>query len=185
VSARDDSDDLVVLARLGELTTAQLLCGRLAAEGIDAHLPDAQAAIRTWQLRSAGRGIAVQVRKADLERAKAILAEPGLEQAALAEAAATSAPGESKAGSGAEADVDDGTIGAGDRAAFRALRVTLASLWLLGLVHPYSLWLAMRALGRRDLTPWGRSRAWLALWISVAGCLVLGLLIHRLVRLAG
>jgi len=37
------------------------------------------------------------------------------------------------------------------RAAYRSMRVALVSLWLLGLVHPYSLFLAVRALGQRTL----------------------------------
>jgi hypothetical protein len=63
--------------------------------------------------------------------------------------------------------------------------VALVSLWLMGLVHPYSLWLAVRALRRDDVTAWGRRRAGIALVISVAGCAWGVLLVRWFVRLAG
>jgi hypothetical protein len=50
---------------------------------------------------------------------------------------------------------DDGSISPGDRAAYRAMRVALVSLWLMGLIHPYSLLLSVRALGRGDLSAVG------------------------------
>jgi hypothetical protein len=177
----DDADDLVVLVRMGELTAAQLLCGRLAADGIEARLPDEVMATQTWHLQAAIGGIRVQVRRADLERAKEILAQPGMEAAALAEATpeVVAVGGAKTASNGV---VDDGSISPGDRAAFRALRVTLVSLWLMGLVHPYSLLLAVRALGLRDVTPWGRRRAWIALLVSFLGCAWLGLLVYRFTR---
>ena len=68
MSSSDDDDGLVVLTRLGDLTTAQLVCGRLEADGIAAYLPDEHMATQTWHLHWAIGGIRVQVRKADLER---------------------------------------------------------------------------------------------------------------------
>jgi hypothetical protein len=184
VSSSDDDDGLVVLARFGDLTTAQLVRGRLAADGIVAFLPDEHMATQTWHLHVAIGGIRLQVYKADLERAKEILAQPGSEIAASLESA-VEMPENATAKSAAEDQDDDGTIGPGDRAAFRALRVALVSLWLMGLIHPYSLWLALHALGRHDVTAWGRRRAWIALFISLAGCAWLGLLVQRFARLAG
>ena len=160
-------DDVVTLTRVGELTTAQLLCGRLDAEGIECFLPDEQQAARSWNLRGAVGGIRVQVRRADLERAKAILPVEGVGEVAPAPAE----PGET---------TDDGRISEGDRAAFRSLRVALVTLLLMGLVHPYSLGLAVRALGRSDITDWGRRRAGIALIISLAGCAWLGMVVYRL-----
>lgn len=186
VSDSTNSDAIVTLVRVGELTTAQLLCGRLDAEGIECFIPDEYMATQTWHLHAAIGGIRVQVRQANLERAKEILAQPGLEIAApegVAPDAAGSGPGQPAGGN--HQQVDDGSISAGDRAAFRALRVALVSLWLMGLVHPYSLWLAVRALGRDDVTAWGRRRAGIALIISVAGCAWMGLLVRWFVRLAG
>ncbi len=78
---------------------------------------------------------------------------------------------------------DDETIGPGDRAAYRAMRVALVSLWLLGLIHPYSLLLAVRALGRPDLTSWGRTRARIALAVSLVGCAFLAIWIVKLTSL--
>jgi hypothetical protein len=182
VSDATNSDEVVTLVRVGELTTAQLLCGRLDAEGIECFIPDEYMATQTWHLHAAIGGIRVQVRRSDLERAQEILAQPGLEIAA----AEGVAPGAAGAGQpNGEEDKDDGSISAGDRAAFRALRVALVSLWLMGLVHPYSLWLAVRALRRDDVTAWGRRRAGIALVISVAGCAWMVILARWFVRLAG
>lgn len=162
-------DDLVTLARVGDWTTAQLVRGRLDADGIVCFLPDE---IMARQLQPAVRGIRVQVRRADRERAEEVLADPGVGDVELvAEAMPTG-----------DADPDV-SISAGDRAGFHALRVTLASLWLLGLLHPYSLWLAARALRRDDITAWGRRRAGIALLVSVAGCAFVALVVARFARL--
>jgi hypothetical protein len=185
VSASDDPEEIVTLVRFGELPTAQLLCGRLESEGIESFIPDAIMAAQTWHLNRAIGGIRVQVRKVDLERAKQILEQPGLgEEAALAAGAenlAEPGPGElarqHKGGNGIKDD--DGTISPGDRAAYRSMRVALVSLWLMGLLHPYSLFLAVRALGQKDITPWGRRRAVIALVVSVLGCAGMALLVAR------
>ena len=166
-------DEIVTLTRCDQLIAAQLLCGRLDAEGIECFIPDEHMANQTWHLSRAIGGIRVQVRQIDLERAKQILAEPG-----AAELLAEAVPG--KRPNGAH-DEDDGTIGPGDRAAYRAMRVALVSLWLMGLIHPYSLFLALRALGRDDVTAWGKRRAWIALGVSVLGCAWMALLFARLV----
>jgi hypothetical protein len=186
-------DDLVTLTRVAELTQAQLLRGRLDAEGIECFLPDEQLARRTWNLRGAPGGLRVQVRRADLERAQEILAEPGVSPLEVtggetrAEPAGLAGGGASREGMGTlpgfPSEVDDGTISDGDRAAHRALRVALVTLLFMGLVHPYSLWLALRALGRADITDWGRRRAGIALIVSLAGCAWLGILGYRLIRL--
>ena len=173
----DKPDDFVTLTRVGDWTTAQLLRGRLDADGIACFLPDE---VMARQLQPAVRGIRVQVRRADLERAREILAEPGV---AETDPAAEARPeGAAPPATPAEGD-GDASIGAGDRAGFRALRVALASLWLMGLMHPYSLWLAVRALGRDDITAWGRRRAGIALVISVAGCVWVALVASHLARL--
>lgn len=180
MAASEAPDDLVILARVGDLTTAQLLCGRLEADGIAAGIPDEHVATQNWHLTGAIGGIRVQVRRRDLVRAKEILAQPGGPELL--------ADGDGGDGQGSGLPLgpdreDDGTISEGDRAAFRALRVALVSLWLLGLVHPYSLWLALRALGRPDVTPWGRRRAAIAAGLSLAGCVGLGLLVYWFSRL--
>jgi hypothetical protein len=179
VSDAEEPDDVVELTRLGDLTVARMVCGRLAAEGIEPFLPDEHMAPQLWHLHGAISGIRVQVRRADLVRAQEILAQPPL---ALAEAAQEAGAGVAPAG-GPEGEIDDGTISAGDRSAFRALRVALVSLLLPGIIHPYSLWLAARALGRPDVTAWGRWRAVVALLVSLAGCAGLGFLLYRLLRL--
>jgi hypothetical protein len=167
------ADELVTLTRCDQLIAAQLLCGRLGAEGIEGFIPDENMANQTWHLSRAIGGIRVQVRHADLERAQQILAEPG-----AVELDAEAVP--EKRPNGVSHD-DDGTIGTGDRAAYRAMRVALVSLWLMGLIHPYSLVLAARALGRKDLTGWGRRRAWIALGVSLVGCAWMATLVFKLV----
>jgi hypothetical protein len=179
VADSNEPDEIVTLARVGDVTTAQLLCGRLDADGIECVLPDQHLAL---QLTPAIRGVRVQVRRADLERAQEILAEPGIPD--LLQFEATDGPASEAGSSDGGVDGED-TIGPGDRAAFRALRVTLVSLWLMGLVHPYSLWLAVRALRRADITDWGRRRAGIALLISAAGCVWLVMLVRHLIRLGG
>ncbi len=174
MSDADEPKDVVELTRLGDLTVARMLCGRLAAEGIPAFLPDERMADQTWHVQGAVRGIRVQVARTDLDRAKEILTEPALE---LDPDVVT--PG---VAAGAAHETDDGTISVGDRAAFRALRVALVTLILPGLVHPYSLWLAVRALSRPDVTAWGRGRAIAAAAVSCAGCAVLAFLVYRLAR---
>lgn len=185
MSSRIDSTELVTLTRLGELPAAQLLCGRLDAEGIESFIPDEHMANQMWHLTRAIGGIRVQVRQADLERAQQILAQPGVVQddAVPVETRPRKTNGVNKH-DGAPDD-DDGSISAGDRAGHRALRVCLVSLWLMGLIHPYSLLLAIRALGRPDITQWGRRRATIALLVSLAGCAWLGLLVYRFWKLAG
>ena len=176
-----DPEDVVTLTRIGELTAAQLLRGRLEAEGIECFIPDEHMATQTWHLQGAIGGIRVQVRRADLEQAQQVLAQAGVEL--VAQDGGTPGMAGSVAGDGA-GEGDDGTISAGDRAAFRSLRVSLVSLWLMGLVHPYSFWLSVRALGAKDLTAWGRRRAAIALLVSLAGCVWMVLLVLRFVALA-
>jgi hypothetical protein len=171
VATLEGSDELVTLTRCDQLIAAQLLCGRLQADGIECFIPDEHMANQTWHLSRAIGGVRVQVRKVDLERAQQILAEPAPAEA-LAEP--TDQPGPNGVHD------DDGTIGLGDRAGYRAMRVALVSLWLMGLIHPYSLILAIRALARPDLTAWGRRRAWIALGVSVFGCVWMGALVWKL-----
>jgi hypothetical protein len=180
VSGPVDPEEIVTLTRFGELPTAQLLCGRLDAEGIECFIPDQIMAAQTWHLNRAIGGIRVQVRQADLERAKQILEHPGIaEEASLGSAGET--PSESGQGeSSCRDDSDNGSISAGDRAAYRSMRVALASLWLMGLIHPYSLLLAVRALRGKDVTAWGRKRAWIALVISLLGCAWVTFLMARI-----
>jgi len=188
VSGPIDPEEIVTLVRFGELPAAQLLCGRLESEGIESFIPDEIMATQAWHLNRAIGGIRVQVHQADLELAKQILAHPGLaEEASLAASAenlAESGPGERTGGARDDKDNkdnkdDDGSISPGDRAAYRSMRVALVSVWLLGLIHPYSLVLAVQALRRKDITAWGRRRAGIALLVSVLGCAVIALLVAR------
>jgi Putative prokaryotic signal transducing protein len=182
VSGPTDPEEIVTLVRFGELPAAQLLCGRLESEGIESFIPDEIMAAQAWHLNRAIGGIRVQVYQADLERAKQILEQPG-----MGEEAARAASAENLAGLGtgdlSDPDKDDdGSISPGDRAAYRSMRVALVSLWLLGLIHPYSLLLAVGALRQKDLTPWGRRRAVIALLVSLLGCAWIVLLVFRFMR---
>jgi hypothetical protein len=167
-------DDLVTLTRCDQLIAAQLLCGRLDAEGIECFIPDEHMANQTWHLSRAIGGVRVQVRQMDLERAQLILAEPA--------ATTSEVENQEPRPNGAHVE-DEETIGPGDRAAYRSMRVALVSLWLMGLIHPYSLLLAVRALGRKDVTGWGKRRAWIALGVSLVGCTWLTLLILKFATL--
>jgi hypothetical protein len=173
-----DPSEMVTLTRCGELTTAQLLCGRLDAEGIECFIPAEHLAVQPWHLTRAIGGIRVQVRKADMERAQQILALVDSGDQA----------GEPEAGhddpNGVSQPDDDVSISPGDRAAYRSMRVALVSLWLMGLIHPYSLLLSVRALGRGDLSAWGRRRALIALFVSLAGCAWMCFLAYRFWKLA-
>jgi hypothetical protein len=174
VSQSERPDELVTLTRCDQLVAAQLLCGRLGAEGIEALIPDENIANQNWHMTRAIGGVRVQVRQADLQRAQQILAEPGAADLDV-EAATGRKP------NGIHED-DDGTISPGDRAAYRAMRVALVSVWLLGLIHPYSLFLSVRALGGKDVTRWGRTRAWIGLVVSLAGCACLAVLVTKILR---
>jgi L-2-hydroxyglutarate oxidase LhgO len=180
VPAPSDPSAIVTLTRCGELTTAQLLRGRLDAEGIECFIPDEHLAAQTWHLTRAIGGIRVQVRQADMERAQQVLALPGT----CEDAPGATAVGQHKPNGVNGTDTDDGSISVGDRAGYRALRVALVSLWLMGLIHPYSLLLAVRALGRPDLTAWGRRRAAVALLVSLAGCAWMAFLVYRFWKLS-
>ena len=175
----DRPDDIVTLTRFGELPAAQLLCGRLESEGIECFIPDEIMAGQTWHLNRAIGGIRVQVRRSDLDQAKQVLeqAGSGIDTFAIPPADG-SAPDHGPGHNG----VDEGVISPGDRAAYRSMRVALVSLWLLGLIHPYSLWLAVRALGQKDITAWGRRRAVIALLVSLIGCSFFAFLLARGLR---
>ena len=173
----DQPDDIVTLTRFGELPAAQLLCGRLESEGIECFIPDEIMAGQTWHLNRAIGGIRVQVRRADLDQANQVL-----EQAGSGGDAPPPSDGSTSDGRRGHNGVDDGFISPGDRAAYRSMRVALVSLWLLGLIHPYSLWLAVRALAQKDITAWGRRRAVIALVVSLVGCSFFALLLARGLR---
>lgn len=170
-------DDIVTLTRTGELPAAQLLCGRLESEGIECFIPDEVLAAQAWHLNRAIGGIRVQIRRCDLERARQILEHVGTDDGQSAELSGDAAAEHSR-----HNGVDDGFISAGDRAAYRSMRVALVSLWLMGLVHPYSLWLSVRALARKDITAWGRRRAVIAMLVSLAGCAWFAILLAQMLR---
>jgi Putative prokaryotic signal transducing protein len=177
VTDPDRPDDIVTLTRFGELPAAQLLCGRLESEGIECFIPDEIMAGQTWHLNRAIGGIRVQIRRADLDQAKQVL-----EQAGSGGDASAPSDGSTPDHRPGHNGVDDDFISPGDRAAYRSMRVALVSLWLLGLIHPYSLWLAVRALVQKDITAWGRRRAVIALVVSLVGCGFFAFLLARGLR---
>lgn len=181
MSDTDETKDRVVLTRFADLAVARVLCGRLAAEGIEASLPDEHRASQILHWHGPVGGFRIQVHRADLARAKEILELPTPGPTTRAENA-PEPDGHDVALARPDEDIDDGTISAGDRRAFRALRVALLTLLLPGLVHPYSLILAVQSLRRSDVTAWGRWRAWVALLVSLLGCACLGLVVYQLAR---
>lgn len=54
---------------------AHIACGRLRAEGIDAHVADDQLAVANWEWRLTLGGTRVRVADADAERARRVLRE--------------------------------------------------------------------------------------------------------------
>lgn len=54
---------------------AHIACGRLRAEGIDAHVADDQMAVANWEWRLAVGGTRVRVADEDAERARRVLRE--------------------------------------------------------------------------------------------------------------
>ena len=54
---------------------AHIACGRLRAEGVDAHVADDQTAVANWEWRLAVGGIRLRVADADATRAYAVLRE--------------------------------------------------------------------------------------------------------------
>ncbi len=63
------------LARYHDPIEAHIACGRLRAEGIDAHVADDQLGLANWEWRLAVGGIRVRVADADVERAQHVLNE--------------------------------------------------------------------------------------------------------------
>jgi hypothetical protein len=182
VTDSERPDDIITLTRFGELPAAQLLCGRLESEGIECFIPDEIMAGQTWHLNRAIGGIRVQVRRADLDQAKQVLEQAGQAGSDGEDLVAPPADGSMTPDRRGHNGVDDGFISPGDRSAYRSMRVALVSLWLMGLIHPYSLWLAVRALGQKDITAWGRRRAAIALVVSLVGCGFLAFLLARGLR---
>ncbi|HEX5663162.1 MULTISPECIES: DUF2007 domain-containing protein [unclassified Lysobacter] len=54
---------------------AHIACGRLRAEGIDAHVADDQMAVANWEWRLAVGGTRLRVADTDAERARSVLRE--------------------------------------------------------------------------------------------------------------
>ena len=63
------------VARYHDPIEAHIACGRLCAEGVDAHVADDGVAIANWEWRLAVGGTRVRVAEADTERARRILRE--------------------------------------------------------------------------------------------------------------
>jgi hypothetical protein len=65
---------------------AHIACGRLRAEGIDAHVADDQMAVANWEWRLAVGGTRLRVADTDAERARYVLRELDAGSYALEEA---------------------------------------------------------------------------------------------------
>lgn len=75
----------VIVARYTDPLEAQIACGLLRAEGIDAHTGDDHTAIANWEWRLAIGGTKVHVRDADAERARAVIRRLDAGEFALAD----------------------------------------------------------------------------------------------------
>lgn len=71
---------------------AHIVCGRLCAEGIAAHVADDQMNLANWEWRQAIGGTRVRVADADYAQARALIAELDAGAFALDPEAATSPP---------------------------------------------------------------------------------------------
>jgi hypothetical protein len=61
------------IARYADPLEAQITCGRLRAEGIDAHVADAHMGLANWEWRLAVGGTRVLVDEADAEFARKVM----------------------------------------------------------------------------------------------------------------
>ena len=64
---------LVTIARYADPLEAQIACGRLRAEGIDAHVADAHMGLANWEWRLAVGGTRVLVDESDAGRARVVM----------------------------------------------------------------------------------------------------------------
>src|SRR5262245_9680830 len=71
----------MTVATFGDLVEANLARNRLETGGVQAVLADVETVAMIWSLDNAVGGIKLQVRAADAEQARAILAEPPGQQA--------------------------------------------------------------------------------------------------------
>lgn len=63
------------IARYPDPIEAHIACGRLRAEGIDAHVADDGMAVANWEWRLAVGGTRLRVPEAEAERARRVLGE--------------------------------------------------------------------------------------------------------------
>lgn len=64
---------LVTVARFTDPLEAQIACGRLRAEGIDAHVADAHMGLANWEWRLAVGGTRVLVEESDADFARKVM----------------------------------------------------------------------------------------------------------------
>ena len=63
----------VTIARFADPLEAQIACGRLRAEGVDAHVADAHMGLANWEWRLAVGGTRVLVDETDAEFARRVM----------------------------------------------------------------------------------------------------------------
>lgn len=149
------------------LAEADVIRSLLAANGLEATVPDENLAGLAWHLGQAIGGVRVQVREGDFESAAKLLD-------------AANRPGELD-GSGRDGDgLDPEGIGSrgfgevsapqmttGEELAHRALKAAVIGT-LLVVVMPHACALSLRALSSGDLSPRSYRQAWIAFILSVA-----------------
>ncbi len=79
-------DMFATIARYPDPIEAHIACGRLRAEGIDAHVADDHLGLANWEWRLAIGGIRLRVPEDDAERARRVLGELDAGAYALEEA---------------------------------------------------------------------------------------------------
>jgi len=152
--------DLVTLTAAQDLTSARLFQGLLQSAEIECFIPDENMLSQASCLSGIAGGLRVQVRAADRQRAQELLDD-----------FRTPDRPETEHGTADEEPVDAPATKAAEVLAQRALRVAILGFILWPLPHPYALYLAVAALGRKELKGPARRQARVALMVS-AGAIV-------------
>jgi len=163
-----DKPDLVTLTVAQDLASARLFQGLLQSAGIECFIPDEHMLSQASYLSGIAGGLRVQVRTDDRERAQELLND-------------FSTPDSPEAAPEPEEEpVDAQARSAAELLAQRALRVAILGFILWPLPHPYALWLALSALGHKELTGPARRQARVALMVSVGAMLAFLIVLYSL-----
>lgn len=166
--AQRDKPDLVTLTVAQDLASARLFQGLLQSAGIECFIPDEHMLSQASYLSGIAGGLRVQVRTADRERAQELLQDFGTPDSPDA------------AREPEEEPVDVQARNVAEQLAHRALRVSILGFILWPLPHPFALWLAISALGHKELIGPARRQARVALMVSAGAMLAFLIVLYSL-----